>query len=244
LSLLVPRRQPSAERLDDPALPSEEMRRSLEDLRLVNRRWGGSRALARHLIERLGRAPRDARVRILDLGAGSGDVSRRLEASLREAGRDARVVALDVQWRHLAAGRAMARSVEGPGGAPAGAPARIAGDALRLPLADGSIDLAVSTLFFHHFSPHENAAILREVCRVSRLGFALLDLRRSVVPLAFVAVAGRALFRARVSVEDGVASVRQAYTPEEAEEIARRVAPRARAKRVFPYRFLLHAAAP
>jgi len=236
LSLFVPRRRPSSERLDDPDLPPDEMRRSLEDLRLVNRRWGGSRALARRLLERLDPADgsregagRSARILIVDVGAGSGDVARRLESSLREAGRDARVFPLDLQWRHLAAGRAMAR----------GPVAAAAADAFRLPLATRSVDLAVSTLFFHHFSPQENAGILGELSRVARRGFAVLDLRRSFVPWAFVAVAGRAVFRARISVEDGVASVRQAYTPAEAESIARAVAPGSAARRVFPFRFLL-----
>ena len=236
MSLFVPRRRPSSERLDDPDLPPDEMRRSLEDLRLVNRRWGGSRALARRLLERLDAADgspegagRRDRILIVDVGAGSGDVARRLESSLREAGRDARVFPLDLQWRHLAAGRAMAR----------GPVAAAAADAFRLPLATRSVDLAVSTLFFHHFSPQENAGILGELSRVARRGFAVLDLRRSFVPWAFVAVAGRAVFRARISVEDGVASVRQAYTPAEAESIARAVAPGSAARRVFPFRFLL-----
>ena len=249
MSLGLSRRRPSAERLDDPALSSEEMRRSLEDLRLVNRRWGASRALARHVAERLDGASRGSRTRILDVGAGSGDVARRLETSLRRAGWDARVMALDLQWRHLAVGRAMTRDAaeraknDGDSEMRASKDAAVpsaAGDAFRLPLADSSVELGVSTLFFHHFSPEENAAILSELCRVARRGFAVLDVRRSVVPLAAVALAGRAVFRTRVSVEDGVASVRQAYTPEEAERIARRVAPGARAERVFPFRFLLH----
>jgi len=250
VSLLVPRRRPSEERLDDPDLPPDEMRRSLEDLRLVNRRWGGSRALARRLLERLDAADgslspprRGGRILIVDVGAGSGDVAWRLESSLREAGRDARVLAMDLQWRHLVAGRAMARDATGRAGARdagrAVAVAGVAADAFRLPLADRSVDLAVSTLFFHHFSPEENAGILAELSRVARRGFAVLDLRRSFVPWAFVALAGRAVFRARISVEDGVASVRQAYTPAEAESIARAVSPGSAARRVFPFRFLL-----
>jgi len=231
MSLLVPPRRPSHERLDDPALPAEEMRRSLEDLRLVNRRFGGLRPLVRHVLEHVrGTASGRPRALVLDVGAGSGDVARRLEGTLRRAGCDARVFALDLQWRHLAAGHAMSSGSSVPS---------IAADAFRLPVADGSVDFAVSTLFFHHFSPDENAAILRELSRVARRGFAVLDLRRSLVPWAFVAVVGRALFRARVSVTDGMASVRQAYTPEEAQAIARGVARGSRVRRVFPFRFLL-----
>ena len=69
----------------------------------------------------------------------------------------------------------------------------------------------------------------------------MLDLRRHRVPIAFAAVAGRALFRSRVSMLDGVASVRQAYTAAEAQAIARSVAPTGRALRVRPYGLLVTA---
>jgi SAM-dependent methyltransferase len=229
MSFLVPPRRPSLERLDDPSVPSDEMRRSLEDLCLVNRRWGGSRALERHLVPRA-RALGGRRVSILDVGAGSGDVAGGLRQALSAAGCDAFVVALDLQWRHLAAGRGILRQ------APA---ASVTADAFQLPFADGAFDFAVSTLFFHHFSPEENRSLLREFGRVARVGVAVLDLRRHRLPELFVALVGRAVFRARISVEDGRASVRQAYTPEEALAVARPVWPGSRARRVFPFRWLL-----
>ena len=228
MSLLVPPRRPSRERLDDPDLPWEEMRRSLQDLRLVNHHWGGSRALERHLRARSRKLGLSA-IRVLDVGGGSGDVAARLQSALRASGRRATVIALDLQWRHLVAGRTVMP-------VPASA---VAGDAFRLPFADGAFDFAVSTLFFHHFSPEENRDLLREMSRVARRGFALLDLTRHRLPELFVSVAGRLLFRSPISVEDGVASVRQAYTPDEALRVARTVANASRARRIFPFRWLL-----
>ena len=230
MSLLVPPRRPSREGLDDPSLPDTEMRRSLEDLRLVNAHWGGARAFERHLSSRL-RALPDRTVRILDVGAGSGEVASRLQRRLRGRGLAVTAVALDLQWRHLRAGRTIAKPP----------PLSVAGDAFRLPFADGGFDLAISTLFFHHFSPEENRAVLLEMSRVARHGIALLDLRRHRVPALFVSLAGRLLFRATVSVQDGVASVRQAYTLEEALRVAQGAVPRARARRIFPFRWLVTA---
>ena len=229
MSFFVPPRRPSRERLDDPSLPAGEMRRSLADLQLVNRRWGASRALERHLRSRA-RSLTGARVAVLDVGAGSGDVAGRLRRSLSDAGLHATVVALDLQWRHLAAGRTLAAG---------GPPSPVAADAFALPFPDGAFDFAVSTLFFHHFSPEENRRLLAEFRRVSRRGFAALDLRRHRFPELFVSLAGRLLFQARISIEDGAASVRQAYTPDEALEVARSVDARARARRVFPFRLLV-----
>jgi ubiquinone/menaquinone biosynthesis C-methylase UbiE len=225
---LIPARRAAREQLDDPSLPSEEMARSLEDIALVNRRWGGSRALARHIGTRL-REARISRARILDVGAGSGDVTQRLSRQLERAGLTVTATATDLQWRHLAVGRRML-----------GEPLRAAAaDAFLLPFADGSFDWTISTLFFHHFAPGDNVRMLRELARVSRQGFAVLDLRRHLFPLLFVRLAGSLLFRSRVSLEDGAASVRQAYTPEEARRIAADAVPGARVEKVFPFRLLI-----
>lgn len=229
MSLLVPPRRPSEEILDDPAISWEEMSRSLEDLSLVNRWWGSARALAGFLVQEMRREGVERPV-LLDVGAGGADVSRRLALHLARAGRPARIFAADLQWRHLAAGRRRAGDRF---------PALCA-DAFALPFPEKSVDWIVSTLFFHHFSPEENARMLESFARVARHGFALLDLRRHVLPLAVISVAGRLLFRTPISVSDGVASVKQAYTPEEARSIAGSVAG-ARVDRVFPFRFLVSA---
>ena len=231
MSLLVPHRRPSAEALDDQALSSGEMGKSLQDLAMVNRFWGSSGALARRII-RSARREGLTRPQVLDVGAGAGDGAQRLERRLRAGGLEPRVLALDLQWRHLAFGRRSSK--ERPTRA-------VAADAFALPLSDGAIDWAVSTLFFHHFSPEENVRLLRELGRVARHGVAVLDLRRHTIPLIIVSLLGRLFFRTRVSVHDGMASVRQAYTPEEATRIAAEALPGADVRRVFPYALLISA---
>jgi SAM-dependent methyltransferase len=240
MSFLVPPRHPTRELLDDQNLPFEEMVRSLSDIDRVNRNWGASRALEKHLLSRI----RDAPLRsspslrssssagkdllLLDVGAGSGALAGRLEEVLSRDGSRVHVVALDLQWRHLRAGGAGARGLSA-----------IAGDAFLLPLGDAAVDWIVSTLVFHHFSPEQNVRLLREFARVARCGFALLDLRRHLLPLLFVSIAGPLLFESRVSVADGPASVRQAYTQAEAERIAREAWPGTKVERVFPFRLLI-----
>ena len=214
MSFLVPPRRPSQEILDDPNISAEEMRRSLEDLSLVNRWWGSARALEGFLVGEMQRKGVRRPV-LLDVGAGSADVSRRLALSLARAGHPATVFASDVQWRHLVAGRRMARD-SFPG---------VCADAFALPFGEDSVDWIVSTLFFHHFSPAENARLLS----------------RHRIPLGFISVAGRLLFKTRVSLLDGISSVQQAYTPEEARRIARDAVPGSEVERIFPFRFLVSA---
>lgn len=234
MSWLIPPRRPSEEWLDDPALSSHEMAESLGDIARVDRAWGGSRLLAKWLLARLPAAGGQPPC-ILDVGAGSGLPTRRLRRHLAQAGVHARVVAADLQWRHLAAGARMEDRKPLPG---------LAADAFRLPLAAGSVDWVVATLLLHHFSPAELSELFMEIRRVARMGFALLDLRRHRAPVAFLALAGRFVFRSRISVHDGIASARQAYTPDELREIAQASAPRARVDRVFPFRMIVSSSLP
>jgi SAM-dependent methyltransferase len=224
MSFLVPPRHPTRELLDDQNLPFEEMVRSLADIDRVNRKWGASRALEKHLLSRI-RDCAGKDLLLLDVGAGSGALAGRLEDVLSHDGSRVHVIALDLQWRHLRAG---AKGL-----------AAVAGDGFLLPLGDAAVDWIVSTLIFHHFSPEQNVRLLREFARVARCGFALLDLRRHLFPLLFVSIAGPLLFKSRASVADGPASVRQAYTQGEAERIAREAWPGTTVERVFPFRLMI-----
>jgi ubiquinone/menaquinone biosynthesis C-methylase UbiE len=228
MSLLVPPRRPSHEILDETDLAPDEMARSLEDLELVNTALGSARLLEERMADHI-RLDGGSRATILDVGAGSASVARELEGRLERQGLTARVIATDLQWRHLAVGRTRGRR-EFPA---------VAADAFSLPFPERSMDWVVSTLLVHHFSPEENVRMLRELARVARRGVLLLDLQRHRLPLLFISLAGRMAFKSRVSVEDGAASVRQAYTREEAQAFASRAIPGARVERVFPFRLLI-----
>jgi ubiquinone/menaquinone biosynthesis C-methylase UbiE len=228
MSLLVPPRRPSREILDETDLAPDEMARSLEDLELVNTALGSARLLEERMANHI-RLDGGSRATILDVGAGSASVARALERRLERQGLTARVIATDLQWRHLAVGRAR-DGREFPAAA---------ADVFSLPFPERSVDWVVSTLLVHHFSPEENVRLLRELARVARRGVLLLDLQRHRLPLLFISLAGRMAFKSRVSVEDGAASVRQAYTREEAQAFASRAIPGARVERVFPFRLLI-----
>ena len=101
--------------------------------------------------------PEVAHPRVLDVGAGGGLFS----ASLAAAGCEA--VGLDASHPSLRAARRHTASL----GAPT-APSYVAGDALRLPFADGSFDAAVCSEVLEHVS--SPAALISAVARVLRPG--------------------------------------------------------------------------
>ena len=175
------------------------------------------RALAAAVVPHLaGPSPR-----ILDAGCGSGDVL----ATLRRASGDrALAVGLDLKPLHLTAAPAAIH--------------RVAGDVRALPFAPRSFDVVTASLFLHHFDGADVARVLRELHRVARRALVVNDLRRSRVPYAFGRAVFPLLFRSHVSVEDGLLSIRRAFT---ADELARAFADAglaATVSRNWPYRLL------
>jgi SAM-dependent methyltransferase len=108
-------------------------------------------------------------------------------------------------------------------------------DALRLPFADGAVDIVTCTQALHHFSRDAAAALLRELARVARLGVIINDLRRSY--LAYWGA--RLLAYGPVSAlgrHDGPLSVLRAYTPLELSELVQRTTLPAQVRRTPGFR--------
>lgn len=219
MSLLTPTRVESEELLDEHDAPEQDMLRSLEDLRSINRYLGGVpiyRRMLKRLVPDAGRP-----LTILDLGTGTSDL---LEALRRP---DMLAVGLDSKFQHLLYGQTLG-----------GITRRVCADAFNLPFASQSVDVVTSAHFFHHFSPDENVGILEEAMRVARIGVAVNDTRRHHLPLLFTRIIGALGLVGRITKLDAPASVRQGYTLPEARAIAARVNARRWAVfRAFPFRF-------
>lgn len=209
--MFTPPRLDEPELLDEQDAPRADMERSLRDLRRINRYLGGVTTY-RRLLKRF------PNVRsILDLGAGTADLLESIPG-------DALRVALDFKIDHLLYMRERSRA------------RRVVGDARQLPFRNASIDVITSSHFFHHFSPDENATILRESVRVARQGVAFTDTRRHYAPLLFVRFISALRLVGRITRSDGPGSVRRGYTVDEAQRIANGVG---RVMKFFPFRFAI-----
>ena len=211
------RRASEPELLDD-QLPEREVLASLADLRFVNRRLGGWRSLRRTVLPLVSGAERP---RLLDVGSGSAE----LPALLQRARPGLRAVGLDRKLLHLRAGPSDV--------------ARVAADVHALPFAPGSFDVVTASLFLHHFDGDAAVSLLRELFALARRALVVSDLRRARVPYYFGRAFFPLLFRSRVSVHDGLVSIRRAFTRAElVDAFARAGIPRVAVRREFPYRLV------
>jgi ubiquinone/menaquinone biosynthesis C-methylase UbiE len=212
---------PRSERLEildlRPATP-QEIDANFTEIARVNRFLGGTKAVRDGLRTLLAALPTDTNpVTILDVAAGGADIPRALIGATRRgdfgADRTLHITATDLSTEVLAHARRQTPTERYPEIAIETA------DALNLPYADCSFDIATCSMALHHFSPPDAARLLREIARVTRRGFILNDLRRDRVAAALIWVLTRVLGAHPITQHDAPLSVLRAYTPRELQDI-------------------------
>ncbi len=181
-------------------------------------RWLGPTATIYREAERLLAGKRCGHLRVLDVGAGGGDMLRSLSGWCERRAIAFDGVALDAGRQAVRqAVRELRKSVRGEH------VRVIRGDALALPFPDRSFDVAIGSTFLHHLEPEAAVKALREMMRVSELGVIVSDLRRCVSGYAAAWILANTVWRShRYTRHDARVSMRTAYTIDEARALASR----------------------
>jgi 2-polyprenyl-3-methyl-5-hydroxy-6-metoxy-1,4-benzoquinol methylase len=198
------KRIPQHEVLDSDLVSPQEAVESLADLRWVNRWFGGVSTTA-FLLRRAMRKSGLRSASVLEVAAGDG-------YSIVHAAR--RLKNEDLEVSPLCLDR---REVQAPAHC---CDRAVVGDALQLTFPPASFDFVSCGLFVHHLAPAQVIGFINGALKAARHAVLINDLRRSSLHLAMV-YAGMPIFRSPISYVDGLASVRQAYTPEELREMIR-----------------------
>jgi 2-polyprenyl-3-methyl-5-hydroxy-6-metoxy-1,4-benzoquinol methylase len=206
-------------------MSDRELKASLDFMGIVNRFFGGTRAVVRFFE----RAAPPERFTALDIGCGGGDIPAAVARWAKKTNREASITAIDLNERCL---RYAARKNASPG---VRYLAHSAFDIASL----GSFDYIFSSMFFHHLSDVEIASLLSAMRRQSRLGYLVNDLSRS--PTAHLgATALSALAFDKTVYHDARLSVRRAFTPADFERYRAAAAPESRVERRALFRIVLY----
>jgi ubiquinone/menaquinone biosynthesis C-methylase UbiE len=198
------------EYMDDPHADRDELDKGLAFIRFVNRRLGGTKSVLSTISPWLADWPRHTPIRILDVATGSADIPLAMLQLASQLGLTLRVAALDL---HASTLQLAARHI---GDQPAVQLVR--GDAMRLPLADRSVDFVTCSLFLHHLTTPEAGRVLGEIVRVAQHGLIVSDLVRSRWALA--AITAMTAFSPRLHRHDARVSVAKGWTQAEIVQLA------------------------
>lgn len=221
-----------AERMDEPDLSPAALDRALAAIARINELTFTARQLWKRA-QRLMRQRNLQQLHILELGCGDANVSLGIARRAQRAGARIDVTACDVSPVAVARARQLANRHN-----VSGFRAFVA-DATRDDLG-GPYDVVISSLFMHHLDESDAVTLLRRLPRLCRLEAWMDDLSRSRLGYWLAYGGCRVITRSPVVRFDGPASVRSAWTPDEALKLAQRAGLNAAwVERRWPERYIL-----
>ena len=219
------------ERIDTGDYTPEEYERFLREISFINRFLGDARALRKTLLREI-EAANLKEFSVLDVGAGSGELLRQIDAFADRAGRKASLAGLDLNEISAAA---IKRDCSAHPNI-----STIRGDALKLPLADGSFDYAISSLFFHHLTDEQIVVALKEMTRVARRGIFVIDLHRHLAAYALYQLFCFVFGISPLVREDGSLSILRGFKSRELRHLSGSSDPgSSRVERKMPFRLVI-----
>ena len=219
------------EDIDDPALEKEQLFGALRGLTTINFLSASAGSVWQPMV-RLSRERKQARLRILDVATGGGDIPLALWRKAKRIGLRVEVLGVDISERAL---EFATRQCTG-----CGSDVRFEQrDILRDGLPEG-FDVVVSSLFLHHLTNDQAGQMLAAAAAATRHLVLINDLRRGRYGLTLAYFAGHILSSSPVVRVDAIRSVRAAFTMQEALEMAERAGMKgATVQRRWPARYLL-----
>ena len=209
--------------MDRPQPVSAELERDLENLRQLNR-WFGSYWLIVRFLRRWIKP--GARLRIVDLATGSGDIPRLIAKYGRKIGAELRIDALDRQSATLEIAKKLSTNYP------------------EITFIEGNIlewnapepyDLVLCTLALHHFSEEDAIRLLDRCRKLSRQFVLVSDLQRGWLSRIGVWLLTEFIFSEPMTKVDGRMSAARAFSFAEMRDLATRAGWQNFGHKVFPF---------
>jgi SAM-dependent methyltransferase len=209
--------------MDRPQPVSAELESDLENIRQLNR-WFGSYALISMFLSRWIKP--GARMRVVDLATGSGDIPRLIAEYGRKVGAELQIDALDRQSATLEiAGKLSARYPE---------VAFVEGNLLEWNPTE-PYDLVLCTMALHHFSDDDAIRVLQRCRDLSRKFVLVSDLCRGWFGAIGVHFLTAIMFSEPMTKHDARLSIARAFSFSEMNQLARRAGWASFGRKTFPF---------
>jgi hypothetical protein len=208
-------RSDQTEIMDDLEFQGVEMKNLLKDLKVVNKWLGGNTITIDGIKKLLQDHPNGEKLTILDIGCGDGELLRRCADFGRHNNFSFECIGLDFNENILAYAKERSKGY-----------ANIKFQKVDVFLEEKLIpncDIAICTLFLHHFGNKKIEAFLKTLINKVTAGIVINDLHRNRQAFSLFKIVSILFLKTKTARHDGLISIAKGFKKDELEKISRQI---------------------
>lgn len=225
-------RSNKTEIMDDFSMEGELLRDTLDKLGNINKWLGGNRVTLTGIKRLLKGKSKDKTYTIIDLGCGHGDILRLIADFGRKEGYKFQLTGIDANQDTI--DYATELSIDYP------ELVFIKKDIFSEDFQKIDYDIALATLFLHHFKTDELEVLLKQLTSKAKLGLVINDLQRSEIAYGLFKLLSLVISNQMI-IDDGLTSILRAFKRKDLENLTKKLNLKSeiRWKWAFRYQWLI-----
>lgn len=201
--------------MDDLQLQGSEMKSLLTDLKTVNQLLGGNAITINGINKLLLGLSKDQTYTVLDVGCGDGEMLRRCARFAKSKGYSFELIGVDANEYILEEAKRRSLDFQNI------SYKKI--DVFSDELKDIKFDIALCTLFLHHFSSSEITQILKNLTANAKVGVVVNDLHRSRLAFWLFKLFSALFLKTNIAKHDGLVSVASGFKLKDLQELSEQI---------------------
>ncbi len=200
-------RSSEEEIMDNFELGGKELERLLRDLKVVNTWLGGNRITLQGIKKLIRSTSIDNTLTIVDLGCGDGEMLRQIAGMRFMTDRKIHLIGVDANENILDQARLKSADYN-----------NITYQRLNVLNSMDSLpefDIALCTLFLHHFQDAEIVQIMEIITKEAKVGVVVNDLHRSKWAFQLFKIFSGLAIKTKIAKHDGLVSIARAFKKQE-----------------------------
>ncbi len=218
--------------MDDFTMKGELLRDTLDKLGKINKWLGGNHITIDGIKKLLANIPKDKTYTIVDLGCGHGDILRLVADFGRKNNYKFKLIGIDANQDAIDYAKELSTEHEEL--------VFRKMDIFSNDFNELDYDIALSTLFLHHFNQEEIYTLLKTMSVRAKLGVVINDLHRHTIAYGLFKLLGLTISNHMI-VKDGLTSILRAFKRKELEQLSKKLNLKSqiRWKWAFRYQWLI-----
>jgi ubiquinone/menaquinone biosynthesis C-methylase UbiE len=208
-------RSTQSEIMDDFDLKGDDMKKVLTDLKNVNKWLGGNKISINGIIKLLPEGANEQTITILDLGCGDGEILRECARFAKKEGYNFQLIGIDANTFILEEARRRSTDFQNI--------TFLERDVFSSEIKELDYDIALCTLFLHHFSNKDLKAIIQRFLDQAQVGIVVNDLHRSRWAFWLFKMVSYLIIKTSIARNDGLVSVARGFKKRELEKLSKEI---------------------